>query len=116
MTNREDHEGPTELELAVLDFVGTAEINDDPVPDVQPDLVPTCDDGEPVATYRDWRPEFTRVLTYRIGNDLYPRDPRVESRDEAMADAVRRFGRVLEANFVPGRAFLRVPRLAAEVK
>jgi hypothetical protein len=74
------------------------------------DRVPTVDADVPLATYRDWDPKDTRIVTCRIGNDLYPRDERFESRDEAYKAVERRHGRILEANYAPGRAFFRVRR------
>jgi len=82
----------------------------DGLPDFAPDLVPTADAATPVATYRAWRPEDTRVITVRIANNLYPRDERFESRDDAVAAITARHGQILEANWVPGRGFLRVRR------
>ncbi len=73
------------------------------------DLVPSLDSDSPVATYKTWRAEDTRVITYSIGDLGYPGRPAV-SRDQALADCKLVFGKVLEANYVPGRAFLRVMR------
>jgi hypothetical protein len=67
------------------------------------------DQEVPVATHRDWDPAKTRIVTCRIANDLY-RDERFETRGEAVAAITRRHGRILEANYVPGRAFFRVKR------
>lgn len=82
-------------------------INDLPVTVMAQDVVPTVDEAEPVATYPDWRKEDTVVLTYRIGNDIYP-GKFAETREEAKADATLIHGRVLEENYVQGRAFFRV--------
>lgn len=76
------------------------------------DRVPTSDQEAPVASYRDWNPTDTRVVTVRIGNDLF-REERFESRDEARAAIEQRHGRILEANYAPGRAFFRVMRRAS---
>ncbi len=73
------------------------------------DLIPTLDSDSPVATYQTWRPEDTKVITYSIGDAGYKGRP-AESRDQALADCKLVFGKVLEANYVPGRAFLRVMR------
>jgi hypothetical protein len=73
------------------------------------DHVPTADQEVPVASYADWTKEDTRIVTYRISNDLYP-GIRVESRDEAIADVKKNHGAILVANYVPGRAFFRVKR------
>lgn len=75
------------------------------------DYVPSLDQEVPVATHRDWRPEETRVISCRISNDLYMKDERFESREEARRAIARRHGRILEANYVPGRAFFRVFRV-----
>lgn len=79
------------------------------ITEVAPDLVPTLDQEEPLATYPDWKREDTQVITCRIGNDAYP-GVRYESRDEALAATKLLYGRVLEVNAVPGRLFIRVPR------
>lgn len=71
------------------------------------DFIPTADQDKPVASYPDWRPGDTRVITCRIANDVYP-GKRYESRDEALRAVTKAHGPVLEANYVPGRAFLRV--------
>lgn len=78
-------------------------------PEVAPNLTPTVDAAVPLATYPDWDPRATRVIACRIGNDIYP-GPRYESRDAARAAIEAQYGRVLEANYVPGRAFFRVRR------
>ena len=74
------------------------------------DYVPTMDQAEPVATHKDWVASQTRVISCRIANDLYMKDERFESRPEAYAAITKRYGRILEANYVPGRAFFRVKR------
>ncbi len=71
------------------------------------DLVPTADQDIPVATYSDWTPAGTRIVTCRIANDQYPGE-RFESRGEAYRAVEGQHGRILEANYVPGRAFFRV--------
>lgn len=78
------------------------------------DRVPTVMDETPVATYRDWNPADTRVIRCRISNDLYPGE-RYESRDEARAGTIIKYGPILEANYVPGQAFFRVMRTPAKV-
>jgi hypothetical protein len=77
------------------------------ITEVTQDLVPTRDQEEPIASYPDWRKEDTQVITYRLGNDAYP-GIYAENRDEALSLCKAVYGRVLEANYVPGRAFLRV--------
>jgi hypothetical protein len=74
------------------------------------DYVPTLDQEVPVASHPDWRREDTRVISCRIANDIYTKDERFESRAEAHAAITARHGRILEANYVPGRAFFRVRR------
>lgn len=76
------------------------------------DFVPMMDQETPVASYTDWDPANTRVLTCRIANDLYPGE-RYESRDEAVAAVTRKYGRIYEANYTPGRAFFRIARKTA---
>ena len=78
------------------------------------DFVPTVDQEEPVATYRDWKLEDTRVVTYSIRNDVYKGRP-ADSREQALADCRLVFGRVLEANYMPGRAFFRVFKVRRDV-
>lgn len=79
----------------------------DGLTEVQPSRVPTLEQDAPVADYPDWRPEDTRIVQCRIANDVYPGD-RYETRDEAVKAVTAKYGRVLEANYTPGRAFLRV--------
>ena len=83
---------------------------DDEIPEITPDLVPTCDQEAPVATYRDWRAEDTRVITVslRRGSWTDPEPPR--TREQARAEVEAKYGRILEANYLPGRAFFRVKR------
>jgi hypothetical protein len=81
--------------------------------EVAVDVVPSMDAQQPVATYRVWRKEDTKVVSCRIANDLYLRDERFESREEAHRAISVRYGRILEQNFVPGRAFFRVMRSKA---
>ncbi len=88
-----------EAALEVID--GPAELAED--------LVPTVDQDSPVATYCDWRKEDTRIVTYRVANDVYP-GIRADSREAAVRACVETFGPILEANYVPGRAFFRVFR------
>lgn len=78
-------------------------------PEVASHPLPTVDSAVPLATYPDWDPDDTRVVVCRIGNDIYP-GPRYESRDAARAAVEAQHGRILEANYVPGRAFFRVRR------
>lgn len=85
-------------------------INDIPITVIAEDVVPTVDSEQPVATYPDWNKEDTLILTYRIGNNYYT-GKQAESREAAKADAIAMYGRVLEENYVQGRAFFRVPRV-----
>lgn len=78
------------------------------------DLVPTGDQTEPVATYCDWNIYNTRVVCCAIGNSLYSGD-RYETRDEAYKATAAKYGRIVEANYVPGRAFFRVKVAVKEV-
>lgn len=71
------------------------------------DHVPTADQTDPVATYTDWRTEDTRVVTCTIGEAPY-RGERFDTREAARHAIEARHGRILEANYVPGRAFFRV--------
>jgi len=73
------------------------------------DAIPSVDDEIPRAVYKDWTPEQTKVITYSVGGLGY-RGILVATRDEAVRHAVAMYGKVLEANYVPGRAFLRVMR------
>lgn len=82
-------------------------VDDIPFTDAAPDHVPTLDQDAPVATYQDWTDEDTRIVTCRIGNDIYPGE-RYETRDEARAATELKYGRILVANYVQGRAFFRV--------
>lgn len=86
----------------------TLAINDEPA-EVAHDFIPTLDADKPVATYRDWDPANTKIIQCRIANDEYPGD-RYETRDLAISETTKKHGKILEANFVPGRAFLRVRR------
>ena len=89
--------------------VAALEMLDGPA-EVTEDAVPSLDQDVPVSSYRDWRKEDTRVISCRIGNDLYLKDERFESRGEALHAIRARYGRVLEEQYVPGRAFFRVFR------
>lgn len=73
------------------------------------DHIPTVDQAEPVASYSDWNKADTRLIVCRISNDVYPGE-RFESREEAVRVIGARHGRILEANYVPGRAFFRVKK------
>ncbi len=86
----------------------TLEAIDGPT-EVAKDLVPCVDQEVPTATYQDWLPEETIVLTCRIANDLY-KGKRFESRGAAWRAVTREHGPILEANYTPGRAFFRVRR------
>lgn len=76
-------------------------------PEVASDHVPSVDQKVPIATYRDWKHEDTRIITCAIANDVYP-GRRFESRSDARATIERTYGVILEANYTPGRAFFRV--------
>lgn len=78
--------------------------------DTHVDLIPTVDDEEPRASYKEWKPEDTKIVVYRIGNDDYPGIYAV-SRRAAVSDAIRKHGKIIEANYVRGRAFFRVQRV-----
>lgn len=84
-------------------------INDVPVTVMAVDVVPTVDSHEPGvnASYPDWDRNATVVKTYAIGNTYYKGIP-AESREDAKAHCELHYGRVLEANYVQGRAFFRV--------
>lgn len=79
----------------------------DGLTEVKPDRIPTVDQEVPVASYADYDKSETRVVTCRIGNDVYSGE-RFESRDEARIATEAKHGRILEANYTPGRAFFRV--------
>jgi hypothetical protein len=92
---------------AGLTLEETMELIDGPTEMAPPEQIPHLSQDVPVATYRDWSPKDTRVITCRIANDIYP-GTRYESREEAKAAVELVHGKVLEANYVPGRAFFRV--------
>lgn len=94
-------------EVPELDLL---QIDDEPVTELAPDLVPTLDQNVPVGTYKDWKAEDTKVVCYSIGNTLYP-GKYAESRDAARADCQLIHGRIFEANYVQGRAFFRVAKV-----
>jgi hypothetical protein len=77
------------------------------------DFIPTLDQDAPVASYTDWRKEDTRIVTCRIANDVYPGE-RFDTREEAHRAITRRHGKILEANYTPGRAFFRVRKPEAK--
>lgn len=79
------------------------------------DHVPTMDQEVPVASHPDWTAASTRVISCRIANDLYTKDERFESRSEAYAVITKRHGKIVEANYVPGRAFFRVRRTVTKL-
>lgn len=93
----------------------TSGCEDEDTVELAPNLVPDIDQETPVATYPDWKHEDTKVVSYTIIHEPEPvkstiGDRWAASRAEAKADAEARFGRVFEANYVPGRAFFRVKR------
>jgi hypothetical protein len=81
----------------------------DGLTEVTTDHVPRYDAEVPVANYRDWDPTATRIIACAIANDVYP-GPKYPNRDAARRDIETKHGRILEANYVPGRAFFRVKR------
>lgn len=87
------------------------EVLDGPA-ELAPDLVPTVDQETPVATYQDWRREDTFVVQCAIANSTFP-GTRYETRDEALRAVAKKHGRILEANYTPGRAFFRVRKPVA---
>jgi hypothetical protein len=85
-------------------------INDVPVTVISEQVVPTINHENAAkvpVTYQDWRKEDTKVITYAIGNAVY-KGIQVESREEAVKHCELHRGRILEANYVQGRAFFRV--------
>jgi hypothetical protein len=85
------------------------ELIDGPSELAEPDQIPTVHNVDPVASYPDWTPANTKVVTCRIANDLYPGE-RFESREAALAAITERHGKPVEWNAVPGRMFIRVRR------
>lgn len=75
--------------------------------EIQHDLIPGGEQVFPTATYRDWDIYSTRVITCAIANSPFP-GARYATRDDALAATRLLHGKVLEANYVPGRAFFRV--------
>ena len=77
---------------------------------------PTVDSDVPRSSdYPDWKMEDTFVVTATIANDFY-KGRRFESREDALAYYTGKYGKVLGAQYVPGRAFFRVlkPKTPAE--
>jgi len=76
------------------------------------DLIPDVYQEKPIASYKDWSPETTKVITYCL--DVEGRFPGIfaENRSAAEAHCKANYGRIVEANYVPGRAFLRVRKSA----
>ena len=85
------------------------ETDDDPTPELAHDAIPDASQEEPIATYRDWNPYETRVVVYAVGGSTYP-GIKVGSRAQALAHCRATYGPVVGANYVHGRAFLRVRR------
>ncbi len=73
---------------------------------VEVDVVPDINSNEPVSNYRDWDRNNTRVITYATKAGL----KRIGVRSVAAAKrpCQQNYGEILEENYVPGRAFLRV--------
>lgn len=99
----------------VMDELGRDVDQGDPeLPEIAEDRVPDIDQEVPTATYRDWDPKDTVIKSYAVGGSpdsvlvLHHGFRWAPSRDAARADAAKRFGRVVEANYVRGRAFFRV--------
>lgn len=78
------------------------------------DRIPTIDDVDldkpPPATYRDWRREDTRVVTYTTRPDKWPKDLVCSNRLAAKAHCIVTHGRPVEENYLPERFFFRVRR------
>ena len=81
----------------------------EPVAEDPPSRIPTVyDDAPPDPFYQDWDRESTRVVTYCIGAEgLYP-GKYAPDYPAALADVTARFGKPVEVNTVPYRAFFRV--------
>lgn len=100
--------------MSVSRVVSTAGLITNKLPNgaviVEVDSVPTIDDDEPVASYREWRPEDTKVVTYCYGSTgaLYKHGTQVKDKAEAVRLVTEKYGKVLEANHTPGRSFFRV--------
>ena len=76
------------------------------------DHVPTIDDHPdepPPASYKHWRDEDTRVVTYAI-NSTYRGIP-VATAANARAHCRANYGEILDEQSVPDRLFLRVRRV-----
>ncbi len=76
------------------------------------DYVPTIDDhpdNPPQASYKHWRDEDTRVVTYAI-NSTY-RGITVATTANARAHCRANYGEILDEQAVPDRLFLRVRRV-----
>jgi hypothetical protein len=110
---RADYVGEAEA-LRALEQQEQAEDDLDVLADATPPpSVPTIDDEEPVVMeYPDWCEEDTEVVTCRIANDNY-KGRRFETYGEARRTVLAERGRILEQNYVPGRAFFRVLKRAA---
>lgn len=89
-----------ETESEVVEIVDDA---DEPLVGV----VPNIDQEVPVASYDDWVPADTEIITCRIGDAPYKGRP-FDTYAEAKATIKQERGRILEYNTVPGRAFFRV--------
>lgn len=98
------------MQAKAKDLPDPESINDVPVTVISEQVVPTLELESPAkvpVTYQDWRKEDTKVITYTIGNSFY-KGIQVESREEAQRHCEMMHGRILEANYVQGRAFYRV--------
>lgn len=81
------------------------------ITEVQQDLVPTLDQEHPVASYADWNIYNTHVITCTLGNSPH-KGLRFANREDALKGVTQQYGKIYEANYVPGRAFFRVARKA----
>jgi hypothetical protein len=81
-----------------------------------PNFVPNMEQEVPVATYIDWKKEDTHVVTFQVGSagqgTIRNTVGHCATRSQAETECTKRFGRILEANYVPGRAFFRVMKPA----
>ncbi len=80
------------------------------LPETPPDVIPTIDQEEPVASYQDWRPEDTRVVVYTTDPDRYPKDRVAPDGVSAQVACENECGPILQVRTVPYRYFFRVRR------
>lgn len=107
---------PLQRQLAGLD-TAEPDLTEVDAVEIAEDYVPTIDqadtDKPPVASYRDWRPEDTRVVTY--SNEPRPGEKYADTLSQARAMAELAYGRILETNAVPGRWCFRVKKQVTHV-